>query len=98
MQRVQISRRRGHEVTYTACFCRQATVLAFSSLPPRYNMEFLFASGERSQKICVRERLTPPRRGDTKQAVSPILSVRRRALLAAWGFLRFSDTITLIVL
>ena len=27
MQRVQISRRRGHEVTYTACFCRQAIVL-----------------------------------------------------------------------
>jgi len=26
MQRVQIPRRRGHEVTYTACFCRQAMV------------------------------------------------------------------------
>jgi len=82
MHRVQIPRRRGHGVTYTACFFAVRQLLACSSLPPRYNMEFLSASGGRSQKICVRERLTPPRRGDPKQAGSPILSVRRRAPFA----------------
>jgi hypothetical protein len=41
-------------VTYTACFCRQATVIGCSSLPPRYNIEFLSASGGRTPKYKVR--------------------------------------------
>jgi len=40
-------------MTYTACICRQATVLVCSSLPPRYNMEFLSASGGRTPKIQI---------------------------------------------
>ena len=57
---------------------------------------YLHLAGEPQNTNCVRERLTPE--ASRKQAVSQILSGRRRALLAAWGFLRFSDTITLIVL
>jgi hypothetical protein len=43
MQRVQIPRRRGHEVTYTACFCRQATVFGVFVSPasPQYGV-FIF--------------------------------------------------------
>ena len=48
--------------------------------PARHNMEFLSASGGHPKNTnFVRERLTPPRRGDTKQVVSQILSGRRRA-------------------
>ena len=54
MQRVQIPRRRGHEVTYTACLLPSSNLLSYSSLPPHHNMEFLSASGGRSQKYKLR--------------------------------------------
>lgn len=56
---------------------RQLGVM-FSSLPPRYNMEFLSVPPRANPKNtnCVRERLTP--KAWRKQAVSQILSGRRR--------------------
>ncbi len=63
---VQISRRRGRETTYTACFCRQATVLAFSSLPLATIWSFYLhlAGVPKIQSACGRD---SPRRGGVTQ-------------------------------
>jgi len=66
MQRVQISRRRGHEVTYTACFCRQATVGVFvSPASPQYGVFIcIWRANPKIQSACGRD---SPRRGGVTQ-------------------------------